>query len=223
MANANAKVPKRRTNIGGRKAPKGGPDVQADAAQKKSGYHNRSNKGSVGADGVERGDNGVAYAIQWNDDTRSKLVGLGEMMATTKECAGFLQVDEVTFLAFEQRHPEAKELRIGAQQMRKISLRRRQFQAADAGDKTMLVWLGKQYLEQKDRAETSQAVTLDVKGVAAGFDAKLDRYLDAADLGPPDAGAGSDADGSGPDPGGKGADIIQLADLGPGRATGTDG
>src|SRR5664279_5139775 len=32
-----------------------------------------------------------------------------------------------------------------------ISLRRMQFQKAEAGDKTMLVWLGKQWLEQSDR------------------------------------------------------------------------
>ena len=32
----------------------------------------------------------------------------------------------------------------------KISLRRQQKQRADAGDKTMLIWLGKQWLGQKD-------------------------------------------------------------------------
>ena len=32
----------------------------------------------------------------------------------------------------------------------KISLRRSQFQAAEAGNVTMLIWLGKQYLEQKE-------------------------------------------------------------------------
>ena len=32
----------------------------------------------------------------------------------------------------------------------KISLRRSQFQAAAAGNVSMLIWLGKQYLEQKE-------------------------------------------------------------------------
>ena len=32
-------------------------------------------------------------------------------------------------------------------------LRAKQFQSAMAGDKTMLVWLGKQYLDQKERSE----------------------------------------------------------------------
>jgi hypothetical protein len=34
-----------------------------------------------------------------------------------------------------------------------ISLRRHQFQRAEAGDKTMLIWLGKQWLGQQDRQE----------------------------------------------------------------------
>lgn len=34
----------------------------------------------------------------------------------------------------------------------KISLRRKQWQVALSGDKTMLIWLGKQYLDQRERA-----------------------------------------------------------------------
>jgi hypothetical protein len=37
----------------------------------------------------------------------------------------------------------------------RISVRRAQFQAMLAGDKTMLVWLGKQLLEQKDSVKES--------------------------------------------------------------------
>jgi len=35
-----------------------------------------------------------------------------------------------------------------------LSLRRRQMQMALAGDKTLMIWLGKQYLSQKDRSES---------------------------------------------------------------------
>jgi hypothetical protein len=35
----------------------------------------------------------------------------------------------------------------------KASLRRRQWKAADSGDRTMLVWLGKQWLDQTDKIE----------------------------------------------------------------------
>lgn len=37
----------------------------------------------------------------------------------------------------------------------KASLRRMQFQAAQSGNNTMLIWLGKQLLDQKDRNEYS--------------------------------------------------------------------
>ena len=37
----------------------------------------------------------------------------------------------------------------------RASLRRLQWQALNEGDKTMLVWLGKQYLGQKDKWETT--------------------------------------------------------------------
>jgi len=45
----------------------------------------------------------------------------------------------------------------------KQSLRRRQYTIANAGDKTMLIWLGKQWLGQKDqsRVETDAKVTID--------------------------------------------------------------
>jgi hypothetical protein len=38
-----------------------------------------------------------------------------------------------------------------------VSLRRKQYQSAMSGDKTMLVWLGKQWLDQRDRPEGVQA------------------------------------------------------------------
>lgn len=41
-----------------------------------------------------------------------------------------------------------------------ISLRRAQFEAAQAGDRTMMIWLGKQWLGQADKIETRH-LTLD--------------------------------------------------------------
>jgi len=49
----------------------------------------------------------------------------------------------MTFSAFaQQKKSEGKEL-----------LRNKQFELAMSGEKTMLVWLGKQYLEQKDKSD----------------------------------------------------------------------
>lgn len=41
-------------------------------------------------------------------------------------------------------------------------LRAKQFSVAMAGDKTMLVWLGKQYLNQSDKTESTTEVKLDL-------------------------------------------------------------
>ena len=43
-----------------------------------------------------------------------------------------------------------------------ISLRRQQKQRADAGDKTMLIWLGKQWLGQHDRQEVAQSGKIEI-------------------------------------------------------------
>ena len=65
--------------------------------------------------------------------------------------------NNIDYTAFsEQKKAEGKEL-----------LRKKQFDVAMEGDKTMLVWLGKQYLEQKDKTETehSGSVRLPIIGM----------------------------------------------------------
>lgn len=41
------------------------------------------------------------------------------------------------------------------------SLKKRQYALAMSGDKTMLVWLGKQYLDQKDRSEVNSNIKVE--------------------------------------------------------------
>jgi hypothetical protein len=41
----------------------------------------------------------------------------------------------------------------------KTSLRRLQWKAAEGGNSTMLIWLGKQYLEQSDKQQVTADVT----------------------------------------------------------------
>lgn len=43
----------------------------------------------------------------------------------------------------------------------RISLRRRQFQTAEKGNASMLIWLGKQYLGQTERAEVAINQSMD--------------------------------------------------------------
>lgn len=51
----------------------------------------------------------------------------------------------------------------------RVSLRRKQFKAAEAGNVSMLIWLGKQYLEQKEQQETAikdSNMTIEIKGAS---------------------------------------------------------
>ena len=67
----------------------------------------------------------------------------------------------------------------------KIALRRRQFQAAMDGDRTMLVWLGKQYLEQSDKIEqridaTAELVQISDEEIERRTKDLLERISDAS-------------------------------------------
>ncbi len=86
------------------------------------------------------------------------LLGLCKLQCTGEECAAVLEVDYDTlnnrlkedgeggFSDFFKKHSAGG----------RASLRRRQFKAADDGNVTMLIWLGKQYLGQTDRMEQKQ-------------------------------------------------------------------
>lgn len=45
----------------------------------------------------------------------------------------------------------------------RMSLRRKQFEIAMSGDKTLLIWLGKQYLGQSDKQEVASTVSGNIK------------------------------------------------------------
>ena len=86
------------------------------------------------------------FEINYDDVER-----LGKMKCTQEEIAAFLgcSVDTLTrdekFCGIYKR----------AMENGKMSLRRRQWEAAEAGNTTMLVWLGKQYLGQRDKQEVT--------------------------------------------------------------------
>lgn len=101
-------------------------------------------------------------ALQPDKRTLATIRGLGRIQATTRECAAVLGVSHPTFLSFLQKHSEAAEVLDQGKQMGTRSLRRQQFKAAENGNPTMLVWLGKQYLGQSDKQEIAATVTADV-------------------------------------------------------------
>jgi len=85
----------------------------------------------------------------------TKLKSLCKIHCTGDECAAILDMDYETlntalkrdghggFLDFFRKHSSGG----------KASLRRRQFRAAEDGNVTMQIWLGKQYLGQTDKQE----------------------------------------------------------------------
>lgn len=75
---------------------------------------------------------------------------LAEMQCTNVEIAAFFGCDEGTI-----RKRFSEELSKG-RECGKISLRRMQWKAAENGNNTMLVWLGKQYLGQAEKVESKQ-------------------------------------------------------------------
>ena len=100
-----------------------------------------------------------------------ELKKLCVLQCTLEEVAGWFDVDEdtvnarikekfgFTYSVFYKKHSQGG----------KVSLRRLQFKSAEKGNVTMLIWLGKQWLGQKDRIEkslddkTRQTITLNYK------------------------------------------------------------
>lgn len=89
------------------------------------------------------------------DEKTLKLVrGLGRVQATTKDCAAFLDVSEPTFLKFKADHSEVAEAFQAGKEAGNVSLRMAQFRlAVDKLNPTMLIWLGKQLLGQRDHRD----------------------------------------------------------------------
>jgi hypothetical protein len=89
-----------------------------------------------------------------DDKTINILAGLARIQCTTKEAAAVLNVSEVTFFAFLKRSIKARETWDHSKENGRASLRRNQFKMAE-NNPTMAIWLGKQYLEQKDKHEVA--------------------------------------------------------------------
>ena len=80
---------------------------------------------------------------------------LARMMCTMQEIASFLDVS-INFLEKDVEFIRVYKKNIDTG---KISLRRSQMKLADAGNPTMNIWLGKQYLGQTDKLESKEEIT----------------------------------------------------------------
>lgn len=87
-----------------------------------------------------------------DDRTLKMLSGLGRIQCTTVEAAAALDVSEPTFIDFLKREQKARDAWDNAKPVGRVSLRRNQFRLAET-NVAMAIWLGKQYLEQSDKAQ----------------------------------------------------------------------
>ena len=84
-----------------------------------------------------------------------KLAGL---QCTQEEIASYLGCSVDTL----QRDKEFCGLYKRGMDKGRMSLRRKQWKAADEGNNTMLIWLGKQYLQQSDKKEIDHTGSFNV-------------------------------------------------------------
>jgi len=109
--------------------------------------------------GPKRGRGRPLKEIDWE-----KVDALCAIHCTRDEIAEVLSIsDDTLSRACKRVHGETAEAYIARKSLRgKCSLRRRQWKSAEAGDKTMMIWLGKQWLGQVDKIEQVGERGLDV-------------------------------------------------------------
>lgn len=92
-------------------------------------------------------------SIEINEESFEKLC---EMLCTLDEIAGFFNCSSDTIERWCKTHYEMEFRKIFSIKSAsgKISIRRRQFEMAMEGNVTMLVWLGKQLLGQRDQVQS---------------------------------------------------------------------
>lgn len=89
-----------------------------------------------------------------NNDGKEAVRKLSTMMCTDEEIASFLGVS-VDTLTNKYNGETFAECKKEGQSNGKVSLRRMQFKSAEAGNVTMQIWLGKQWLNQTEKQETT--------------------------------------------------------------------
>ncbi len=114
-------------------------------------------------------------------DIRTKAIikSSGEIGCTREETAALLGVCRLTLRRFLAEYPEIDELFESGIDSGKATLRRWQWKAAKNGNTTMLIWLGKQMLKQRDdvsQIDTNLKDTIDT--LRSDMERKLSRLID---------------------------------------------
>jgi regulator of sigma D len=91
-------------------------------------------------------------------EVRNQVKIFGKLLATHEEMADYFDCSVRTIERYMQTADEENitdfcRVYKKAASVSKTSLRRKQMQKAQAGDNSMLIWLGKQLLNQKDKSD----------------------------------------------------------------------
>lgn len=84
---------------------------------------------------------------------------LASIMCTQEEIASYLDISARTL----QRDKEFCRIYKRGIDKGRMSVRRHQYKLLEAGNATMGIWLGKQYLDQKDKQEQSGGLSIEIK------------------------------------------------------------
>ena len=102
-----------------------------------------------------RNPNGRTPILRLTDEMLKEVHGLAGIQCTQREAAAVLGVHRDTFVKFLNTHEKAMAAWESGAESGKASLRRDQYRSAQNGNATMQIWLGKQWLDQKDKNETT--------------------------------------------------------------------
>lgn len=92
-----------------------------------------------------------------------EVLRLAAIQCTEEEIAHVLDYTPDGFRRRKLRDPELVGALQKGREKGRASLRRVQWEAAQAGDRTMMVWLGKQYLGQRDKQEVENTGPINVE------------------------------------------------------------
>lgn len=125
----------------------------------------------------QEGKRGRPAKLTPDDETLRKIENLAKIQCTEDEAAAILGVDQSTLSRFLHKHKRAMDVWMLGIRTGKASLRRMQFKAAEDGNVTMLIWLGKQVLGQKDQHHVVGDHKHELRTKAASVRADLSRRL----------------------------------------------
>lgn len=114
--------------------------------------------------------------------TAATLHNLGKLGATREEAAAVLGVSRVALWAFLDKNPDIADQFTAGLDVGKVKLRRLQWRAAENGNATMLIWLGKQMLKQLDQPPREDEVTREnIEALKSEFERKLASIAEASE------------------------------------------